>query len=125
MSLNQDSYHNEENSFIHPEMPTSNWRRAHIAVCWLVYSAALAVLGYYVHGRFAVNVRPESVAQNYRLSDAHYIYKKQPLPLPEDSTEEMSTDEGDIEQQPATEEPAEDIDLKARVKQAMAELDQQ
>ena len=130
MSLKQDSYLIEEKNFIQPETPQSNGRRALIALCWLAYSVVMGVSGYYVHSGWVVKVHPAPATPNYRLSDQHYIYKKQPLPLPEESTEEVNKEESnkeeeDLEQQPATEEPVESTDLKARVKQAMAELDQQ
>ena len=130
MSLKQDSYLIEEKNFIQPETPQSNGRRALIALCWLAYSVIMVVSVYYVHIGWAVKVHPAPATSNYRLSDQHYIYKKQPLPLPEESTEDVSKEEsnkeeGDLEQQPVTEEPVESTDLKARVKQAMAELDQQ
>ncbi len=134
MSLKQDSYLIEEKNFIQPETPQSNGRRALIALCWLAYSVIMVVSGYYVHIGWAVKVHPAPATSNYRLSDQHYIYKKQPLPLPEESTEEVNKEESnkeesnkeeeDLEQQHATE-PVESTDLKARVKQAMAELDQQ
>lgn len=124
MSLKQDSDLIEEKNFIQPETPQSNGRRALIALCWLAYSVVMGGSGYYVHSGWVVKVHPAPATPNYRLSDQHYIYKKQPLPLPEESTEEVNKEEEDLEQQPATE-PVESTDLKARVKQAMAELDQQ
>ncbi|MBW9354194.1 hypothetical protein FHD02_21730 [Citrobacter sp. EC_71] len=67
---------------------------------------------------------------NYVLSQEHYLYKKTPLPAvveTEEETDEQNEahEESVVDMQnPAPEDATDHADLKARVKQAMAEIAQ-
>lgn len=117
----------ENPRFDRPDMPLTLWRGARIVLSWLGLSIGIVIVGYYTHSAFIQHTATPAVPPNYRLSDAHYIYKQQPLPEPEETVEveEEGADDVRSEEPTAPDEPAQNGDLKARVKQAMAEIDQQ
>lgn len=111
--------------FIRPDMPVTLWRCVWVVFLWLTYGTGCVLAGYYVSSGFALPFRIDTAPQPYYLSDAHYVYKKRPLPVAEEEAEETVSEE-DVDETPGTQEVSEiNADLRARVKQAMADIDHQ
>lgn len=125
MKTDHEYYCGENLRFDRPDMPLTLWRCARIALSWLGLSIGMVIIGYYTHSAFIQHTATPAVPPNFRLSDAHYIYKQQPLPEPEETVEEEGADDMRSEEPSAPDEPVQIGDLKARVKQAIAEIDQQ
>jgi len=111
--------------FDQPNMPFTLWRSSGMAIGWLVYGVAFLIIGFYVHSLYIRHAAVESkhVAESYHLSNEHFIYKKRPLP--EIDIEDAADDGTSTRPSDEAQEPGANADLKARVKQAMAEIDQQ
>ncbi|WP_159122128.1 MULTISPECIES: hypothetical protein [Citrobacter freundii complex] len=125
MKTDHEYYCGENLRFDRPDMPLTLWRGARIALSWLGLSIGMVIIGYYTHSAFIQHTATPAVPPNFRLSDAHYIYKQQPLPEPEETVEEEGADDMRSEEPSAPDGPVQNGDLKARVKQAIAEIDQQ
>lgn len=125
MKTDHEYYFSENLRFDRPDMPLTLWRGARIALSWLGLSIGMVIIGYYTHSAFIQHTATPAVPPSFRLSDAHYIYKQQPLPEPEETVEEEGADDMRSEEPSAPDEPVQNGDLKARVKQAIAEIDQQ
>ncbi|WP_336239737.1 hypothetical protein [Enterobacter chuandaensis] len=84
----------------------------------LISGACFVLAGYYAHVGFIFPDQTVQTEQGYSLSAEHFIYKKRALPTVEERPE-------DEESLPPvmTEETSDNSDLKARVQQAMAEID--
>lgn len=81
-----------------------------------------ALVGFYAHAWFILPDKTVQTEQGYHLSTEYFIYKKRALP----AVEESLTDEETVEETPSpspVEERDDNSDLKARVKQAMAEIE--
>ena len=107
--------------FVRPDMPRPLWAGICIALSWLLYSVGCAMVGYYLYRGIALHASSSPEPQHYRLSEEHYIYKKRPLPVPVEETDVSVSEESDAEHPVA---PGEKGDLEARVKQAIADIDQ-
>lgn len=107
--------------FVRPDMPLTLWTGICFAVSWLLYSAGCAIVGYYLYCGIALHASSSPEPQQYRLSEEHYIYKKRPLPVPVEETDVSVSGESDAERPVAG---GENADLEARVKQAIADIDQ-
>lgn len=107
---------------VRPDMPLTLWTGICIALFWILYSAGCAIGGYYLHCAIELHASSSPEPQRYRLSEAHYIYKKRPLPVPEEEETEVSVPEESGGEHPSA--PETNADLKARVKQAIADIDQ-
>lgn len=125
MSTKRGDTPNVNEGFIRPDMPFTPGRCLLHLLCWLVYIMGCTLAGCFIYLWISQTTGSEPAPLNYRLSDEHYIYKKKPLPLPQESVTEETAWEGDSGEQPAPENFTEQSELKARVKQAMADIEQQ
>lgn len=97
---------------------------------WFLFAAFWVVMGSYFQSQRAPVQMAELANPNYVLSQEHYLYKKIPLPAvvetEEETDEQNEADEESVvdRQNPAPEDATDHADLKARVKQAMAEIEQ-
>lgn len=101
---------------------------------WILFAALWVAVGCYLHPQQAPAQVMESSLSDYALSPEHYVYKKSPLPAVEEVNEEPNEQseaseayEGSaVDMQNTTPENTSDdnAELKARVKQAMAEIQQ-
>ena len=125
MSNKKEVYPCGGDIFIRPDMPVTFWRCVWGGFLWLTYGTGCVLTGYYISCGFSLPTRAETAPQAYYLSEAHYVYKKRPLPVPEEEGEETVFEER-VDEAPATPEAPEiNADLRARVKQAMADIDRQ
>lgn len=108
-------------TFAHPDMPVTLWRSVWIVLLWLVYCTACVLTGYYSCSGFSPSSDTESVTQPYRLSEVHYVYKKRPLPVLEENF--FTVSEAVPVKAEAADTDADTADLKARVRQAIQEID--
>ena len=93
MKTDHEYYFSENLRFDRPDMPLTLWRCARIALSWLGLSIGMVIIGYYTHSAFIQHTATPAVPPSFRLSDAHYIYKQQPLPEPEETVEEEGADD--------------------------------
>lgn len=107
--------------FTQPDMRLTLWRCLWIVLFWFVYSAGSLLAGYYAYCWFSQSSISKLVPQDYYLSDSHYIYKKRPLPVLEESVHEVS----DTEQPKFSVDPAYNSDFNDRVKQVISEINLQ
>lgn len=125
MRTKLDDSPNESEGFIRPDMPVTPGGYLLHLLYWLGYIMGCALAGCFTYLWISQITGSDATPLSYRLSDEHYIYKKRPLPLPQESETEETSGESDSGEQPAPEEFSENADLKARVKQAMADIEQQ
>lgn len=124
MSDKNEAYQGGGDLFIRSARPVTFWRCVWVVFIWLMYSTGCVLTGYCTKSEFSLSSRLDTAPQHYSLSDAHYVYKKRPLPVLKEEEEGVS--EESIDEQPATpEEPEINADLRARVKQALADIDRQ
>lgn len=88
----------------------------------LFFGACFVLAGYYAHVGLILPEQAVQTEQGYSLSTEHFIYKKRALPAVEESPEDEDPAEESLPPT-MTEETGDNSDLKARVKQAMAEVD--
>lgn len=119
MSVNKEVHSDRAEIFFRPDMPVTLWYRVCCALFWLIYCGACVLAGYCMSNWGDLVSRSDAVPSHYHLSDAHYVYKKRPLPTPEEETVEENVDE----QSATPDEPDANNELRERVKQAMADLD--
>jgi len=115
--------------------------------CLLILIVLALLTGYYAHYHWLQRFPPEmnndtsaSVEQDYRLSDMHYVFKKQPLPTRPmmDMSEDNTVDnEAEYSQEGTNEEPVAEEDvtslvpqtskevLREQVQKALAEMDEE
>lgn len=92
---------------------------------WLLIAAGCFVLGVYAHNAFQQQVAQAPAASDYYPVQEHYVFKKKPLPVPEEVTEEETEESRTVETPPepvAVQQDNDNAELKQRVKAAMAEL---